>query len=388
MSDAPLPKSEIILYQTEDGRTRIQCRFENDTLWLTQALIAELFDKDVRTINEHLVNIFDEGELRREATIRKFRMVRIEGKREVAREIEHYNLDAILAVGFRVRSHRGTQLKDTYSAEIRRLAAVHFEAKLSQVPTGRLYASPGQRPGLCIEYQTALKGRSKPCPNPSHASTSTSFSAPRTASESFPTGFAIRSMLTWPPCCKTLAAIPCSSTLSKTTFTSSLNWPAPSPLVQPWRMSKKRLPNGSRRKAVSSPDSRGRQVMERLRSPNPTYPPSVNTSQTSGNIIAKNRFRRNTGHFWNGIRSPSMSGMSGIDTTVWVALSGLDLFSMAHPGRCPGLAWICPFGAQEGSASKAPTGRHHHSLGQRPRFPTTPLIPAPTGRPNRNGGAA
>jgi hypothetical protein len=111
MSDAPLPKSEIILYQTEDGRTRIQCRFENDTLWLTQALIAELFDKDVRTINEHLVNIFDEGELRREATIRKFRMVRIEGKREVAREIEHYNLDAILAVGFRVRSHRGTQFR-------------------------------------------------------------------------------------------------------------------------------------------------------------------------------------------------------------------------------------------------------------------------------------
>jgi len=111
MSDAPLPNSEIILYQTEDGRTRIQCRFENETIWLTQALIAELYDKDVRTINEHLVNIFDEGELRREATIRKFRIVRTEGKREVAREIEHYNLDAILAVGFRVRSHRGTQFR-------------------------------------------------------------------------------------------------------------------------------------------------------------------------------------------------------------------------------------------------------------------------------------
>ena len=110
MSD-PFPNSEIILYQTEDGRTRIQCRFENETLWLTQALIGELFEKDVRTINEHLVNIFDEGELRREATIRKFRIVRTEGKREVAREIEHYNLDAILAVGFRVRSHRGTQFR-------------------------------------------------------------------------------------------------------------------------------------------------------------------------------------------------------------------------------------------------------------------------------------
>ena len=58
------PKSEIILYQTEDGRTRIQCRFENKTIWLTQALIAELFQKDVRTVNEHLVNIDEEGELK------------------------------------------------------------------------------------------------------------------------------------------------------------------------------------------------------------------------------------------------------------------------------------------------------------------------------------
>lgn len=78
MSDDSLPQSEFILYQTEDGRTRIQCRFENETLWLSQALIAELFQKDVRTINEHLVNIFEEGELRREATTRKFQIVRQE----------------------------------------------------------------------------------------------------------------------------------------------------------------------------------------------------------------------------------------------------------------------------------------------------------------------
>lgn len=97
MSDEPLPKSEIILYQTEDGRTRIQCRFENETIWLTQALIAELFEKDVRTINEHLVNIFDEGELRREATIRNFRIVRTEGKREVAPR-KHSGLSVELSV--------------------------------------------------------------------------------------------------------------------------------------------------------------------------------------------------------------------------------------------------------------------------------------------------
>ena len=105
------PQSEITLFQTEDGRTRIQCRFENETVWLTQALIAELFQVTVPTVNEHLKGIYAEGELASEATIRKFRIVRTEGRREVSREIEHYNLDAIIAIGFRVRSHRGTQFR-------------------------------------------------------------------------------------------------------------------------------------------------------------------------------------------------------------------------------------------------------------------------------------
>ncbi|MBK9447521.1 MAG: virulence RhuM family protein [Betaproteobacteria bacterium] len=111
MSDDALSQSEFILYQTEDGRTRIQCRFENESIWLSQALISELFQVTVPTVNEHLKGIYAEGELTAGATIRKFRIVRIEGKREVAREIEHHNLDAILAVGFRVRSHRGTQFR-------------------------------------------------------------------------------------------------------------------------------------------------------------------------------------------------------------------------------------------------------------------------------------
>jgi hypothetical protein len=118
MADETPPQSEIILYQTEDGRTRIQCRFENETIWLTQALIAELFQKDVRTVNEHLVNIYDEGELEREGTIRKFRIVRKEGEREVAREIEHYSLAAILAIGYRVRSARGTQFRQWATARL------------------------------------------------------------------------------------------------------------------------------------------------------------------------------------------------------------------------------------------------------------------------------
>jgi len=112
MPDNPVPPmGEIVLYQTEDGRTRLECRFADETLWLSQALIAELFQKDVRTINEHLQNIYDEGELEPGATIRKFRIVRREGSREVSREVEHYNLDAILAVGYRVRSERGTQFR-------------------------------------------------------------------------------------------------------------------------------------------------------------------------------------------------------------------------------------------------------------------------------------
>ena len=102
---------EIILYTTEDGQSRVECRFESETIWLSQALIAELFDRDVRTINEHLQNIFQEKELNPESTIRKFRIVRQEGEREVSREIEHYNLEAILAVGFRVKSPRGTQFR-------------------------------------------------------------------------------------------------------------------------------------------------------------------------------------------------------------------------------------------------------------------------------------
>jgi hypothetical protein len=118
INDNKEPQSNIILYQTEDGRTRIQCRFENETIWLTQALIADLFQKDIRTINEHMGNIFEEGELSRDATIRKFRIVRLEGKRKVTREIEHYSLPVILSVGYRVRSHRGTQFRQWATARL------------------------------------------------------------------------------------------------------------------------------------------------------------------------------------------------------------------------------------------------------------------------------
>jgi hypothetical protein len=105
------PTGEVVLYQTEDGRTRVECRFVDETLWLSQALIAELFQVTVATVNEHLKNIIAEGEVRPGPTIRKFRIVRREGPREVARQVEHYDLAAILAVGYRVRSERGTQFR-------------------------------------------------------------------------------------------------------------------------------------------------------------------------------------------------------------------------------------------------------------------------------------
>jgi len=110
MENSP-PIGEFILYTTDDGKSRVECRFQEETIWLSQALMAELFDRDVRTINEHLQNLFEEEELNPEATIRNFRIVRQEGSRQVARNIDHYNLEAILAVGFRVRSPRGTQFR-------------------------------------------------------------------------------------------------------------------------------------------------------------------------------------------------------------------------------------------------------------------------------------
>ncbi|MEK4826674.1 virulence RhuM family protein [Niallia sp. FSL W8-0951] len=101
----------FLMYQTENGDTKIQVRLEGETVWMTQKTMAELFQKGVPTINEHIKNIYAEGELKEEATIRKNRIVQVEGSREVEREVTFYNLEVIIAVGYRVRSHRGTQFR-------------------------------------------------------------------------------------------------------------------------------------------------------------------------------------------------------------------------------------------------------------------------------------
>ena len=96
--------SQILLYQSEDGRTKLDVRLENQTLWLNQKQLTELFGKAKGTISEHIKHIFEDGELEPAATVRLFRTVQIEGEREVTREVECYNLDMVLALGFRVRS--------------------------------------------------------------------------------------------------------------------------------------------------------------------------------------------------------------------------------------------------------------------------------------------
>jgi len=105
------PQGEIILYQTEDGLARVECRFVEESLWLTQRLMADLFQTSVPNINQHLAAIYEEGELAPERTIKKYLIVQSEGARSVSRRVDHYSLDAILAVGYRVRSPRGTAFR-------------------------------------------------------------------------------------------------------------------------------------------------------------------------------------------------------------------------------------------------------------------------------------
>ncbi|BET65678.1 RhuM family protein [Opitutales bacterium ASA1] len=136
-SSADEPNSVFLFYQTEDGQTRIDVRVEGETVWLSQKLMAELFQKDVRTINEHVQNIFEEGELQRLGTIRNFRIVQSEGVRSVAREVEFYNLDVIISVGYRVKSNRGTQFRIWATRTLREYIVKGFaldDQRLKQSP--------------------------------------------------------------------------------------------------------------------------------------------------------------------------------------------------------------------------------------------------------------
>jgi len=103
--------SELLIYQTSDGKTKIEVQLQDETVWLSLNQMSELFQKAKSTISEHIKHIYEEGELQEISTVRKFRTVQQEGNRNIEREIDFYNLDVIISVGYRVKSHRGTQFR-------------------------------------------------------------------------------------------------------------------------------------------------------------------------------------------------------------------------------------------------------------------------------------
>jgi len=113
-----MPKPNILIYQTQDGKTKIETRLEDETLWLTQKEMAELFGTTKQNISSHISNIYEEDELDKKATVKNFLTVRQEGKREVKRELEYYNLDIIISVGYRVKSNIATKFRQWATARL------------------------------------------------------------------------------------------------------------------------------------------------------------------------------------------------------------------------------------------------------------------------------
>ena len=103
--------NKIVIYQTEDGQTQIDVRLENETVWLTQAQMVELFQTTKQNVSLHVGNVYKEGELEQEATVKEYLTVQNEGNRKVTRKVKHYNLDVIISVGYRVKSKRGTAFR-------------------------------------------------------------------------------------------------------------------------------------------------------------------------------------------------------------------------------------------------------------------------------------
>lgn len=128
------PDGQILIYN--DGGLNLQVRLDGRTVWLPQRLIAELFQTTVANVNMHLASIYGEGELDSEATIKNYLIVQTEGERKVSRSIEHYNLDAILAVGYRVRSARGTQFRQWATARLSELLVKGFTMDAERIKAG------------------------------------------------------------------------------------------------------------------------------------------------------------------------------------------------------------------------------------------------------------
>ncbi|MDP7066537.1 MAG: RhuM family protein [Acidimicrobiales bacterium] len=117
--DTQKPGGEIVVYEDADGGGRIRVRLEGETVWLTQRLLSDLYQIGVGTINHHIKSIYEDGELSPEATIRQYRIVQPEGARQVERLVDHYNLEMVIAVGYRVRSTRGIQFRQWATDRLR-----------------------------------------------------------------------------------------------------------------------------------------------------------------------------------------------------------------------------------------------------------------------------
>ena len=128
--------AEFLIFTGQSGEQSIEARYEDETVWLSQKLLAELFAVDVRTVNEHLKNIYDSQELVRPATVRKFRTVQLEGGRDVTRNVDFYNLDAIISVGYRVNSVRATQFRQWATRVLREFAIKGFVLDTKRLENG------------------------------------------------------------------------------------------------------------------------------------------------------------------------------------------------------------------------------------------------------------
>lgn len=128
--------AEFLIFTSQSGENSIEARYEDETVWLSQKLMAVLFDVDVRTVNEHLKNIYKQKELISEATVRKFRIVQTEGSREVTRNVDFYNLDAIISVGYRVNSVRATQFRQWATKVLHEFAIKGFVLDKQRLENG------------------------------------------------------------------------------------------------------------------------------------------------------------------------------------------------------------------------------------------------------------
>ena len=133
-NDLTTPDSEILIYTTDDGGIRIDVQMVDETVWLTQARMSQLFEKDKRTISEHIRNVFHEGELDENSVVRKFRTTAADGKNY---DVQYYNLDVIISVGYRVKSHRGTQFRQWATGRLREYIIKGFTLDDKRLREGR-----------------------------------------------------------------------------------------------------------------------------------------------------------------------------------------------------------------------------------------------------------